>query len=247
MTDQQLSPDIFKGFKILAVDDEPDNLFVISRLLEMHGATVITGKNGEEGFEAAKEHLPIFIIADLSMPKVSGWQLLEMLRAEPSTKDIPVIALTAHAMAGDQDKVLKAGFDSYMTKPVIPYSFARDIVKVIYKIPSVFAKMAASPANGSADPVKTTTQEAKTVSPAPAKTTTQETKAASTEATKTATQEAKPVSPDDAKKATQESKPVTPPSAAVGDTPPATPVEDKAATPPASSESAGSNGASSTR
>lgn len=225
MTDQQLAPDIFKGWTILAIDDEPDNLFVITRLLEMHGATVITGKNGEEGFEAAKEHRPVFIISDLSMPKVSGWQLLEMLRAEPTTKEIPVIALTAHAMAGDQEKVIKAGFDSYMTKPVIPYSFARDIVKVIYKIPSVFARLAPQ------ETAKKATQEAASVT---------------TEAAKKATQESKPVSaaentPETAK-ATQESKPV---SADAKPETPAPTTENLPPTLPSKPESAGSNGASS--
>src|SRR4051812_2360814 len=93
---------ILQGQKILVVDDEPDNLEVVVVLLQMCEAEVLVAFNGQEGLELARELQPKFIISDLSMPVMSGWEMIHILKNDPLTKAIPVIALTAHAMTGDR-------------------------------------------------------------------------------------------------------------------------------------------------
>ncbi len=127
----------FAGHKILVVDDEPDSREVATILLEMAGAEVIEASDGEHGLAAAREHKPVFILADLSMPEMSGWQLLHHLKQDETIADIPVIALTAHAMAGDKERVLAAGFYSYMAKPLRPETFVDDLLKLVADIPAI--------------------------------------------------------------------------------------------------------------
>src|SRR5688500_11952102 len=105
---------LLAGWNVLVVGDEPDSLFIAQTLLEMCGAMVLTAPDGDQGFAMAKTHKPSFIITDLSMPEVNGWDMLTRLKAEVSTHEIPVIALTAHAMAGDREKALAAGFHNYL-------------------------------------------------------------------------------------------------------------------------------------
>lgn len=124
-----------KGWKVLVVDDEPDNAEVAKLLLELHGASVLTADNGQEALELAKHYLPNFILADLSMPVMSGWALLHELRQDSNTSDIPVIALTAHAMAGDRERVLNAGFHTYISKPIEPETFVSELVTSLAEIP----------------------------------------------------------------------------------------------------------------
>src|SRR5438067_2429961 len=100
--DFNVSDTLLKGWKVLVVDDEPDSVLVAQSLLEMCGADVMTATNGKSGFELAKESRPQFIISDLSMPEMSGWQMLHELNNTLATQNIPVIALTAHAMVGDR-------------------------------------------------------------------------------------------------------------------------------------------------
>ncbi|MEL6406955.1 MAG: response regulator [Chloroflexota bacterium] len=122
---------------VLVVDDEADSLLVCRMLLEMYGATVITAINGNEALAKIKSTSFDLIISDLSMPKMDGWQLLEHIRQDDDLKEIPVIALTAHAMSGDRTKALNAGFDNYMTKPLIPETFRKELAKIIAETPSI--------------------------------------------------------------------------------------------------------------
>src|SRR6185503_19690307 len=89
---------ILKGWVILVVDDEPDSLEVATRMLQHYSATVHTATNGQMALEVAQKVLPRFILADLSMPVMDGWGFLYELQHERSTMEIPVFALTAHAM-----------------------------------------------------------------------------------------------------------------------------------------------------
>ena len=122
---------ILKGQKVLVIDDEPDSLFVATTLLKMYGVDVLKAVNGKEGLAVAIAERPMFIISDLSMPEMSGWQLISELKKDRSTLDIPVIALTAHAMAGDRNRAISAGFHNYLTKPLKPETFINDLLKVI--------------------------------------------------------------------------------------------------------------------
>ena len=128
---------LLKGMKILVIDDEPDSLEVASTLLEMYDAIVFTAADGREGLAKAKEHQPTFIISDLSMPVMSGWEMLTELRNDTTTMGIPVIALTAHAMQGDRNKAIAAGFHNYLIKPLRPQTFIKDLLNVVMDIPAL--------------------------------------------------------------------------------------------------------------
>ncbi|HEC22855.1 MAG TPA: response regulator [Chloroflexi bacterium] len=111
------------NWTVLIVEDEPDNLSVAEKVLTFYGAEVLTARDGMEGLEILKKVKPTFILMDLSMPKMDGWEMLKAVRANPKTAHLPVIALTAHAMAGDEKRVMEAGFDGYITKPFRLASF----------------------------------------------------------------------------------------------------------------------------
>ncbi len=102
---------------VLIVDDEPDNLTVPKEVLSFYGAQVYTAEDGAEGLKVLETVTPTFILLDLSMPKMDGWETIKRIRANPKTARVPVIALTAHAMSGDRERVQEAGFDGYIAKP----------------------------------------------------------------------------------------------------------------------------------
>ncbi len=126
-----------KGWKILVVDDDQDGAEVAQTLLELYGADVITASNGQDGLALAKQDLPRFIVADLSMQKMSGWAMLHELKQDARTERIPVVALTAHAMTGDRERVLQAGFDGYITKPLRPETFVNDLLNALLTFPEL--------------------------------------------------------------------------------------------------------------
>ena len=104
--------------KILIVEDNEMNRDMLSRRLARRGYQIAIAVDGEEGIAAAKSGNPDLILMDMSLPVVDGWEATRRLKAEPPTRAIPVIGLTAHAMAGDREKVLAAGCDDYDTKPI---------------------------------------------------------------------------------------------------------------------------------
>lgn len=104
--------------KILLVEDNEDNRDMLSRRLERKDFLVTLAVDGLDSVNKAKENMPDLILMDMSLPVMDGWQATKTLKSDPETKNIPVIALTAHAMASDRDKALEAGCDDYDTKPV---------------------------------------------------------------------------------------------------------------------------------
>ena len=135
-----LSRTILQGWHVLVVDDEPDSLEVVELVLTHYGAKVTQATNGQEGLDAVKLERPKLVITDLSMPVADGWMLIYELRKERSTMDIPVIALTAHAMVGDRERAIAAGFHNYLTKPLTPATFMNDLMRVLVDIPE-FAEL----------------------------------------------------------------------------------------------------------
>lgn len=103
--------------KILIVEDVEMNLDLLVQLLEDDYELVSAG-NGEDGVRLAGEHKPDAILMDMSLPRMDGWEATRRIKADPETSGIPVIALTAHAMRGDEEKARAAGCDDYLTKPV---------------------------------------------------------------------------------------------------------------------------------
>ena len=104
--------------KILIVEDNEMNRDMLSRRLIRRGYQIVMAVDGEQGLVAAKTEDPDLILMDMSLPVIDGWEATRRLKAEPQTRGIPVIGLTAHAMAGDREKVIDAGCDDYDTKPV---------------------------------------------------------------------------------------------------------------------------------
>ena len=104
--------------RILYVEDNEDNVFMLKNRLARAGHTVIIATDGAQGVAMALSERPDMILMDLSLPGLDGWEATRQIKAAPDTKDIPVIALTANAMAGDREKALAAGCDDYDTKPV---------------------------------------------------------------------------------------------------------------------------------
>lgn len=104
--------------RVLVVEDNLDNMTLISDVLTSLGYDPLIAKDGEEGVRVATAEKPDLILMDLSLPKMDGWTAARMLKADESMKHIPIIALTAHAMMGDRDRALAAGCDDYISKPI---------------------------------------------------------------------------------------------------------------------------------
>ncbi len=103
---------------ILLVEDNEMNSDMLSRRLKRKGFDVITAFNGKQGIDTALADQPDLILMDLSLPLIDGWEATRRLKSDPCTADIPIIALTAHAMSDDKQSALEAGCDDYDTKPV---------------------------------------------------------------------------------------------------------------------------------
>jgi len=104
--------------RILYVEDNEDNVYMLRRRLERKGIEVIVAHDGEQGIAAAARERPDLILMDLSLPVIDGWEAARRLKSLPETGTIPIIALSAHAMTGDRERALAAGCDDYDTKPV---------------------------------------------------------------------------------------------------------------------------------
>ena len=135
MTDQNLLPPLQNlaisdpsKWTVLVVDDEPDNREIAETVLSFGGVKVHTAVHGEDGLKLLEVISPTFVLLDLSMPVMDGWEMHKLMRDNPKTQNIPVIALTAHAMAGDRDRVFQAGFDGYIAKPFRIGSFMTELI-----------------------------------------------------------------------------------------------------------------------
>src|SRR4051794_31015608 len=104
--------------KILLVEDNEENRDALSRRLKRRGYEVILACDGQQGVDLARSEAPDLVLMDLNLPTLDGWEATRQLRALPETRVVPVIALTAHAIAGDREKALEAGCSDYHTKPV---------------------------------------------------------------------------------------------------------------------------------
>lgn len=113
--------------RILLVEDNEMNRDMLSRRLERRGYEIAIAVDGRQGVEMAKAGAYDLVLMDMSLPEVDGWEATRQLRADPATKALPIIALTAHAMAGDRERAIEAGADDYDTKPI-------DLARLLEKI-----------------------------------------------------------------------------------------------------------------
>jgi len=104
--------------KILLVEDNEMNRDMLSRRLQRRGYTIVMAVDGQQGVDLARSEAPDLILLDMSLPVIDGWEAARRIKSDEATRAIPLIALTAHAMAGDKEKALQAGCDEYDTKPV---------------------------------------------------------------------------------------------------------------------------------
>ncbi|HET9982132.1 MAG TPA: response regulator [Longimicrobiales bacterium] len=105
---------------ILLVEDNEDNRIVYATVLQHYGYAIIEARNGEEGVRLARERRPDAVLMDISIPIIDGWRATAMLKEDPATMRIPVIALTAHALPEDREKSKAVGCDGYLAKPCEP-------------------------------------------------------------------------------------------------------------------------------
>ena len=103
---------------ILYVEDNEDNVYMLVRRLRRHGFEVTVARDGAQGVEAARRERPDVVLMDLSLPVLDGWEATRRLKEAVETRSIPVVALSAHAMAGERERALQAGCDDFDTKPV---------------------------------------------------------------------------------------------------------------------------------
>ena len=105
--------------KVIYVEDNDDNVYMLKMRLELLGDfEVLAAEDGEKGCESALRERPDIILMDLVMPVIDGWEATRRLKGDPQTHDIPVIALSAHALAGEREKAIAAGCDEFDTKPI---------------------------------------------------------------------------------------------------------------------------------
>ncbi len=122
--------------RILLVEDNEMNRDMLSRRLIRNGYEVSMAIDGQQGADMAMAQLPDLILMDMSLPVIDGWEATRLIKANEATRQIPVIALTAHAMAGDREKAMQAGCDDYDTKPI-------EIARLLGKIAALLATKAA--------------------------------------------------------------------------------------------------------
>ena len=117
--------------RVLLVDDYPDAREMYSEYLQYSGFDVVEAGNGMEALQRAAETAPDIILMDLSLPVMDGWEATRRLKADPRTAQIPVVALTGHALAGISEGAKKAGCDAFVTKPCLPDELVKEIRKIL--------------------------------------------------------------------------------------------------------------------
>jgi two-component system cell cycle response regulator DivK len=121
--------------KILYVEDDDNNVYVIRNRLGRRGFEIIVANDGIEGVKAAASEQPDLILMDLSLPVLDGWEATRQIKADPATRHIPIIAVTANAMTGDREKAMAAGCDDFDTKPI-------ELSRLLHKIHALLGKRA---------------------------------------------------------------------------------------------------------
>jgi len=117
--------------KVLIVEDNELNMKLFNDLLEAHGYQTLQTRNGVEAVSLARAHHPHLILMDIQLPEVSGLQVTQWLKDDPTLADIPVVAITAFAMKGDEEKILQGGCEAYLSKPISVVKFLETVRKFI--------------------------------------------------------------------------------------------------------------------
>jgi CheY-like chemotaxis protein len=121
--------------QVLVIEDNRDNLLLLTMTLEQAGYTVIAAESGEEGVEAAIRERPDFILLDINLPGIDGLETARRIRSSKADGNIPIIAVTSHAMLGDREKIMAAGCNGYFEKPIDPLTFVDRIHELLGAMP----------------------------------------------------------------------------------------------------------------
>lgn len=113
--------------RIVLIEDHPDNMELMAYLIKAAGYTYGCATDGAQGMEAIRRERPDLIVCDLQMPVMDGFEVLRQLRQDESLRDTPIVAVTALSMPEDRQRVLRAGFDGYFSKPIEPENFVRQL------------------------------------------------------------------------------------------------------------------------
>ncbi len=117
--------------RILIIEDNEANLSLVEYLLSVAGHETFPARDGDEGMRRAMVCRPDLVVCDIQMPRLSGYEVLRLLRADPGLREVPVIAVTAYSMPNDRNNVLAAGFNSYLSKPIEPETFVAQIESLL--------------------------------------------------------------------------------------------------------------------
>ncbi len=118
---------------ILVIEDDIDNQNLVRILLEQGGYQVVAASDGRNGLDAAFRHLPDLVLLDLTIPAIDGWQLAAELKANPQTREIPVVALSAHTLPGDRQRAQEAGCNGFIAKPLDVPNFLQTVAGFMKK------------------------------------------------------------------------------------------------------------------
>jgi two-component system, cell cycle response regulator DivK len=119
--------------KVLVIEDNKDNLKIITYALERGGYSVIAAESGEDGFELALKEKPLFILMDINLPGMDGLETTKRIRSSEVNGNIPIIAITSYAMSGDRERILAAGCNGYIEKPIDPITIVEQLHKLLDK------------------------------------------------------------------------------------------------------------------
>lgn len=117
--------------KILVIEDNPENMQLITYLLRTFGHIAIEATDGQTGLNIIIDQAPDLILCDLQMPGIDGYEVIRRIKQNPKLVNISIVAVTAYAMVGDQEKILATGFNGYISKPINPETFVKEIEKFL--------------------------------------------------------------------------------------------------------------------
>jgi CheY-like chemotaxis protein len=120
-----------QGRRVVVVEDNVRSRRLVRDLLELRGFVVIEAESAEDGLEAVRLHQPALVLLDIQLPGLDGEAALRLLRADPATAALPVAAVTAYAMRGDEERLLAAGFDAYFAKPIDTRTFVERLLEIV--------------------------------------------------------------------------------------------------------------------
>lgn len=137
--------------KVLVIEDNEQNIYLLTFILEKNGYAVVQARDGDEGIDMAGRAKPVLILLDIQLPVMDGYEVARRLKEGAETRDIPIVAVTSHAMVGDRERVMEAGCTGYIEKPINPETFMSEIEQFIPGLTDGSGKSPVKPGQQKAD------------------------------------------------------------------------------------------------